>query len=115
MTTFTDLINSLRDLEKRATPTGWHTFRGLECTNYEILNSDGSFSVCILGCMDDSRPDAELIASMRNSLPLLLDIIEVQRKALEFYSREENYRDEYKSHEWVAQRALSECEELCKK
>jgi len=114
MTSLPTLIEHLRELEKRATPGPWEYYIS------EVINNEG-LKVCAIGSKDFWESDftlaedtahSELIMAMRNSLPLLLDALEIQRKALEEMTED---KDDGGAEGWYgtkAYEAISKCDAL---
>lgn len=80
-------LDKLRELDKQATQGRWNTY--FKAKNLILLGTeDGTIADvnrwCYgTACPEDTQANAELIALMRNSLPLFLELVEAAEMRLE--------------------------------
>lgn len=103
-------LEEVRLRAEQATPVPWIVDVSTDYAGrYEIRQAIGT----------EHKANAELIAHSRTDIEKLLAIVEVQRKALEFYSRGGNFNTDIWQHESLgyftgklAGEALTECDSI---
>lgn len=116
--TLTEYISQLKELESKATKGRWEYYQS---SHYlpsgpvdEVLAM--KFDKTLVSVTHGTTNDIKFIAAARNSLPRLIQVIEVMRDALMDIGDGRGYEVKNEPNEvYVARRALTQVEAICGK